>query len=66
LLFQTTYFLNGHNFIEKELNRRKANLHKSDNASTCGRSVCIFRFVQGVVVEHPTHLESLSEQRLLS
>jgi hypothetical protein len=30
--FQTTYYLNGHNFIEKELNREKVSFHKNDNA----------------------------------
>lgn len=30
--FQTTYYLNGHNFIEKELGREKIGFRKSDNA----------------------------------
>ena len=30
--FQTTYYLNGHNFIEKELDREKVVFHKRDNA----------------------------------
>ena len=30
--FQTTYYLNGHNFIEKELGREKASFRKNDNA----------------------------------
>ena len=30
--FQTTYYLNGHNFIEKELNREKVGFRKNDNA----------------------------------
>ena len=30
--FQTTYYLNGHNFIEKELNREKVRFRKNDNA----------------------------------
>jgi hypothetical protein len=30
--FQTTYYLNGHNFIEQELNRAKIAFRKSDNA----------------------------------
>src|SRR6202045_2448457 len=30
--FQTTYYLNGHSFMEQELNRRKADLRKHDNA----------------------------------
>jgi hypothetical protein len=30
--FQTTYYLNGHNFIEKELSREKVGFRKNDNA----------------------------------
>ena len=30
--FQTTYYLNGHNFIEKELDREKVSFRKRDNA----------------------------------
>ena len=30
--FQTTYYLNGHNFIEKELDREKIGFRKNDNA----------------------------------
>jgi len=30
--FQTTYYLNGHNFIERELNRAQVGFRKSDNA----------------------------------
>jgi hypothetical protein len=30
--FQATYYLNGHNFIEKELNRVKVSFRKNDNA----------------------------------
>ena len=30
--FQTTYYLNGHNFIEKELDRKKVGFRKNDNA----------------------------------
>jgi hypothetical protein len=30
--FQTTYYLNGHNFIEQELNRAKVGFRKNDNA----------------------------------
>ena len=30
--FQTTYYLNGHNFIEQELNREKVTFRKNDNA----------------------------------
>ena len=30
--FQTTYYLNGHSFMEQELNRRKAGFRKNDNA----------------------------------
>jgi hypothetical protein len=30
--FQTTYYLNGHSFIEKELNREKVSFRKNDNA----------------------------------
>jgi hypothetical protein len=30
--FQTTYYLNGHNFIEQELNRAKVAFRKNDNA----------------------------------
>ena len=30
--FQATYYLNGHNFIERELNREKVAFRKSDNA----------------------------------
>jgi len=30
--FQATYYLNGHNFIEKELGREKVSLRKNDNA----------------------------------
>jgi hypothetical protein len=30
--FQTTYYLNGHNFIEKELNRQKVSIRENDNA----------------------------------
>jgi len=30
--FQTTYYLNGHNFIEKELGREKVSFRKNDNA----------------------------------
>jgi len=32
LPFQTTYYLNGHNFIEKELVREKVSYRKNDNA----------------------------------
>ena len=30
--FQTTYFLNGHSFIEQELNRNQIGFRKNDNA----------------------------------
>jgi len=30
--FQATYYLNGHSFIEKELNREKVSFRKNDNA----------------------------------
>src|ERR1700733_14023297 len=30
--FQTTYYLNGHSFIEQELNRRNIGFRKNDNA----------------------------------
>src|SRR5579863_8554970 len=30
--FQATYYLNGHSFIEQELNRRKIAFRKNDNA----------------------------------
>lgn len=30
--FQTTYYLNGHHFIEQELNREKVSFRKNDNA----------------------------------
>jgi hypothetical protein len=30
--FQATYYLNGHNFIEKELNRERVTFRKNDNA----------------------------------
>ena len=30
--FQTTYYLNGHSFLEQELNRRKVGFRKNDNA----------------------------------
>lgn len=30
--FQTTYYLNGHSFIEQQLNRRKIGFRKNDNA----------------------------------
>ncbi len=30
--FQATYYLNGHNFIERELNREKVTFRKNDNA----------------------------------
>jgi hypothetical protein len=30
--FQTTYYLNGHNFIEQELNRAQIGFRKNDNA----------------------------------
>ena len=30
--FQTTYYLNGHNFIEQELNRQGVSFRKNDNA----------------------------------
>jgi len=30
--FQTTYYLNGHSFLEQELNRRKIGFRKNDNA----------------------------------
>ncbi len=30
--FQTTYYLNGHNFIERELNRAQVGFRKNDNA----------------------------------
>jgi hypothetical protein len=30
--FQTTYYLNGHNFIEQELNRARVGFRKNDNA----------------------------------
>jgi len=30
--FQTTYYLNGHSFIEQELNRGKVGFRKADNA----------------------------------
>ena len=30
--FHTTYYLNGHSFIEQELNRRNIGFHKNDNA----------------------------------
>ena len=32
LPFQATYYLNGHSFIEQELNRSKVAFRKSDNA----------------------------------
>src|SRR3974390_2625482 len=37
--FQTTYYLNGHNFIEQELNRKKIAFRKDDNASLAGDDV---------------------------
>ncbi|HXO36919.1 MAG TPA: hypothetical protein VN901_31645, partial [Candidatus Acidoferrales bacterium] len=30
--FQTTYYLNGHSFIEQELNRAQVGFRKNDNA----------------------------------
>ena len=30
--FQTTYYLNGHSFIEQELNRERVAFRKNDNA----------------------------------
>ena len=30
--FQTTYYLNGHSFIEQELNRARIGFRKTDNA----------------------------------
>src|ERR1022692_903219 len=30
--FQATYYLNGHNFIEQELNREQVTFRKNDNA----------------------------------
>ena len=32
LPFQTTYYLNGHSFIEQELNRARIGFRKTDNA----------------------------------
>jgi hypothetical protein len=32
LPFQTTYYLNGHSFIEQELNRAQIGFRKNDNA----------------------------------
>jgi hypothetical protein len=32
LPFQTTYYLNGHSFIEQELNRAQISFRKNDNA----------------------------------
>jgi len=32
LPFQTTYYLNGHSFIEQELTRKRIGFHKNDNA----------------------------------
>jgi len=37
--FQTTYYLNGHNFIEQELNRAQIGFRKNDNASHEARPV---------------------------
>ncbi len=36
LPFQATYYLNGHSFIEQELNRAQIGFHKTDNASRGG------------------------------
>jgi hypothetical protein len=37
--FQTTYYLNGHSFIEQELNKRKIGFRKNDNAFLAADSV---------------------------
>jgi hypothetical protein len=29
--FQATYYLNGHSFLERELNQAKVNIRKNDN-----------------------------------
>jgi hypothetical protein len=37
--FQATYYLNGHSFIEQELNRAQIGFRKNDNASHGATSV---------------------------
>ena len=39
--FQTTYYLNGHSYIEQELNRAQIGFRKNDNVpSKLARSAC--------------------------
>jgi hypothetical protein len=52
--FQTTYYLNGHNFIERELNREQVTFRKNDNAFLAVSDVAALqkaadRFTPGVI-----------------
>ncbi len=38
--FQTTYYLNGHSFIEQELKRAGIGFRKEDNAFLASQSPC--------------------------
>jgi hypothetical protein len=39
--FQTTYYLNGHSFIEQELTRAQVGFRKNDNAPGDRRCRCV-------------------------
>ncbi len=47
--FQTTYYLNGHSFMEQELNRQGVAFRKHDNAllSTSDQSLLLSRLYPG-------------------
>ena len=47
LPFQTTYYLNGHSFIEQELNRAQIGLRKNDNAFLAVDDVAALQAVHG-------------------
>jgi hypothetical protein len=52
--FQATYYLNGHNFIERELNRGRVRFRKNDNAFLSVSDVSALqaaadRFTSGVI-----------------
>jgi hypothetical protein len=58
--FQATYYLNGHNFIERELNREQVTFRKNDNAflkvsDVAALQAAADRFTAGVIQKRLDH-----------
>ena len=58
--FQATYYLNGHNFIEQELNRAQVTFRKNDNAFLAVSDVAALqmaaeRFTSSLIQKHLDH-----------